>query len=305
MTATFRGLTKFRVSDGEDGQTNYATGYRLWVDTPPETSTLAAVRAALAAQGIERGEACPFDAGAVCKEIALAIPARARKFPEGDRWEWSADVTFSSRLRKDAPPTNEKNPLLRRPSISVEGQSFDVVADRDVDTGEPVVNSAGSTFVRTRKRARASFKIEKAFASLDWRLLGDWESGGLRYTRNLAEWEPAGPYSSILGASAAAPGTAWMVGLSGKLSFDQNEAFVVVSAEIHYDVGEFQDVLVDEGFYWLDDDGAKRAFLVDGQFAQKPQPLDGAGGRLADGDPLETVAFQYYHTADWSVLPLP
>lgn len=300
------GLDAFDASVGDDGQASYSRTHKFETTTPPDDAgILIELSGALAAVGLVQGQPMPGDSGAKCMSVK-AKPTRSPR-ATGTVWVWTADATFSSRLGK-SDPSNQKNPTLRPPKIRVYTNKFEVVAARDVDTGLPVQNSAGAPFVRMRKRGRAAFKISKAFATINWPKLGDWESNGLLYTRNLAEWTPGGPYTAVLGAQTAAVGTAWIVDLSAELAFDQGSPYVQVDAEIWYDVLEFRDFVLNQGFWYLDADQRRRRFLVDGQHVNTPQFLAADGTALPvtvpPTPPIE-LPFQYYQKADWSVLPLP
>lgn len=309
--------------DGSDGSTSSKITYRSTSTTAPGTQGDVAITAAVvAAVGLDVGSAYPFDASSYCRKISSRCQVRR----EGGtpKWEWLTTFEFTSKTDGSTGSTSssdpntvggfskQKDPTARPPKISVSYRAFDEPVARDI-FNRRVANSAGDPIVRTRKNAHLIFKWERVMRRWDWSVNLPVHAGGYLYSTNLRAWRPAGPYGPLLGNTRVAAGQARMESITSEISFD-NGGCVIVGVEIAIDFDKFQDVFLDQGFFYLSQAGvtshssgvpsmARSRFLVNGGYASSPQLLDGAGRPLGNDAQPQTITRQYYAPKNWDDPP--
>ena len=297
MAVVLKGLSRVGSSVDEQGVRQYRRTYRVRASAPPETDAEAEIVAAI---GADLGEPFAADPGAICISIDLACDER-KGVGTVPYWDWQANLVWSTK-QKRSEPTNNPNPLARPIVISMDTIIAEEPTWKDV-AGNAVTNSAEDPVPRPKKRGKVVFRYEKNVASIDWRLLKE-PPQGLLLTRNSAPFNPWGPFSAVFGTAEIETGKGRIEKLSATAAFENGIAYAAVKMEVATDEDSFEDIFVDQGFFYLapGKDGivVSKQFLDEqGQWATTPQLLDGEGG---PSDIPFDREYQYYPVAAWTPL---
>jgi hypothetical protein len=312
--------------DGKDGSSSSTVTYRVeTTDSPLVVGDIAISAAVSSASGFSIGTPYPFDANSWCRKISSRCQGRRTRGDGVAVWTWKTTLEFSSATESDSAGdggggeggnggfTNQRDPSLRAPRISLSARPFDEPVSIDIN-GANVRNSAGDPIVRTRKNAHLIVRWDKFVRTWDWRDNRPVHAGGYLYSRNQDAWAPAGPYTTLLGATTVAAGQAQMQSITTDISFEAGGG-VNVSVEIAIDPNAFKDIFLDQGFFYNGGAGGgsmadpvapanlRRRFVDRNGVATGPQLLDGNGAPLAEGADPVNIERQYYGLKDWNASP--
>jgi hypothetical protein len=344
-----------------NGDTDYRVTYKSRTNAPPSVITEQAVQVAVvAATGLDIGSPWINDLFALCDSIKTRCVRRVDTQPP--QWEYATEYHFTSKTedQKDGQkPDKEKDKTLRPLTVHMSVEKYDAAATVDV-FGLPVNNSAGDPITRTRKKSRTIFRYSRYMKRWSWLWCNEakgwtgWDlippfqnvvspdyEIGFMYCTNVNSWNPAGPYTSLLGHVNADPYTARIEDIRAELIQEGKVPCVKVDIEVHIDTDQFIDTFLDQGFnafattnaiaevnfmanpYSPFDPGTldprgmaqlpaaanpSRSLRTmrdkNGAPVQQPRLLDGQGNELAANAIPHYRSFNYYPWRNWDLPPL-
>lgn len=243
--------------------------------------------AVLSAQDPNTGVAIPGDfedyhAGDDALSYAYVKNKKAKRDSVQPRL-WYVTVNYSTAKETQERQVAE-NPLDRPVEVTWQTENRTRIAVKDRD-GDPIATSAGEAIKDVEvDDGRLTVTLVKNFATFN--------------SLQAEQYKDAVNSDEFL---SRPPGTAKVMSFSAVKQFENAVTYWKTSCTIAFNEDTWAKYLLDEGTYYLADDGKRKKFRdKDGHFITSL--LDGSGGALADGDTPVFIAYEVYKEKSFNAL---
>lgn len=269
----------FRI--GADFQRNYARKFRVLTDDPQIDGFQVYLALGLPI-GAHYQSALRSDLFAWVKSVSVDEEASGQ-----DGIEWIVSVDYGP-----WEPQNE-DPRLNPPEVGITFVEFEEVVTEDVESGDPVANSAGDPYADPpvmRDNTRAIITVRRNEPNYSISLASNY--------RNVVN---AGAFT--IGDLTFPPKTILCKPITADRAFHSNAGFYWPTTYVfHLELQHtWRRELLDRGFRRYHVDGNKLIVGPDNHPVTEPALLDGSGQPLDPGAPPVVRTFDVYESRDFSV----
>lgn len=237
----------------------------------------------------------------------LKIPERGDEFPEdpaarvisiipvatASRLIWEVIVSYVPRSFQSS---DISDPTELDDIVSIKFNNNKVIVVKDLDTGDPIENSAGDPLIAEENEQAQSITIKRNLSLEDFSLaISETYTGTINLTQVTIKGKVVAPFGAKI---------SW----TGTQQQAQGIKFWATIFSIDFapksKTNGWQREFLDAGFKYLDGTDPKKIFLKDGSEPKDPQKLNGAGAVLIPPAAAVYLEFQTLTSIEWSPLNL-